>query len=78
MGNPRDGPLAVVAWFYADGEVRWRITARGVAVGFGDAARPEDKAPGRTEGVRKIAARFGVNASTVQRINTDPFVAEAA
>src|SRR6476660_5472720 len=24
--------------------------------------------PGRTEGVRKIAARFGVNASTVQRI----------
>jgi DNA invertase Pin-like site-specific DNA recombinase len=36
------------------------------------------KAPGRTEGVRKIAARFGVNASTVQRINADPFVAEAA
>ena len=31
------------------------------------------KAPGRTEGVRKIAARFGVNASTVQRINRDPF-----
>jgi len=26
------------------------------------------EAPGRTEGVRKIAARFGVNASTVQRI----------
>ena len=26
----------------ADGEVRWRITAKGVAVGFGDAARPED------------------------------------
>ena len=25
-------------------------------------------APGRTEGVRKIAARFGVNPSTVQRI----------
>jgi DNA invertase Pin-like site-specific DNA recombinase len=36
------------------------------------------KAPGRTEGVRKIAARFGVNASTVQRINADPFVAAAA
>jgi hypothetical protein len=36
------------------------------------------KVPGRTEGVRKIAARFGVNASTVQRINADPFVAEAA
>jgi DNA invertase Pin-like site-specific DNA recombinase len=36
------------------------------------------KTPGRTEGVRKIAARFGVNASTVQRINADPFVAEAA
>ena len=35
------------------------------------------KAPGRTEGVRKIAARFGVNASTVQRIN-GPFGAEAA
>ena len=31
------------------------------------------KAPDRTEGVRKIAARFGVNASTVQRINRDPF-----
>src|SRR6516225_3052809 len=29
------------------------------------------KAPDRTEGVRKIAARFGVNASTVQRINRD-------
>jgi DNA invertase Pin-like site-specific DNA recombinase len=25
--------------------------------------------PGRTEGVRKIAERFGVNASTVQRIS---------
>jgi DNA invertase Pin-like site-specific DNA recombinase len=36
------------------------------------------RAPGRTDGVRKIAARFGVNASTVQRINADPFVAEAA
>jgi DNA invertase Pin-like site-specific DNA recombinase len=27
------------------------------------------KAPGRTEGVRKIAARFGVDPSTVQRIS---------
>ena len=27
------------------------------------------KAPGRTDGVRKIAARFGVNAATVQRIS---------
>ena len=37
------------------------------------------KAPGRTEGVRKIAARFGVNLSTVQRIGR-PFggVSEAA
>ena len=37
------------------------------------------KAPGRTEGVRKIAARFGVNPSTVQRIGR-PFdgVSEAA
>jgi hypothetical protein len=25
--------------------------------------------PGRTEGVRKIAARFGVNPKTVQRIS---------
>ena len=25
-----------------DGEVRWRITAKGVALGFGDADRPED------------------------------------
>jgi transposase-like protein len=25
--------------------------------------------PGRTEGVRKIAKRFGVNAATVQRIS---------
>ena len=35
------------------------------------------KAPGRTEGVRKIAARFGVNPKTVQRISR-PFVASAA
>ncbi len=35
------------------------------------------KAPGRTEGVRKIAQRFGVNPSTVQRIN-GPFGASAA
>ena len=27
------------------------------------------KAPGRTEGMRKIAARFGVDPSTVQRIS---------
>ena len=27
------------------------------------------KAPGRTEGVRKIAKRFGVDPSTVQRIS---------
>jgi DNA invertase Pin-like site-specific DNA recombinase len=33
--------------------------------------------PGRTEGVRKIAERFGVNASTVQRISR-PFEAEGA
>jgi DNA invertase Pin-like site-specific DNA recombinase len=33
--------------------------------------------PGRTEGVRKIAARFGVNPKTVQRISR-PFVASAA
>jgi DNA invertase Pin-like site-specific DNA recombinase len=36
------------------------------------------KAPGRTEGVRKIAARFGVDPSTVQRINSNPFDASAA
>ena len=37
------------------------------------------KAPGRTEGVRKIAKRFGVDPSTVQRISR-PFdgVSEAA
>ena len=29
------------------------------------------KAPGRTEGVRKIAKRFGVNASTVQAISRE-------
>ncbi len=29
------------------------------------------KAPGRTEGVRKIAKRFGVNASTVQSISRE-------
>jgi DNA invertase Pin-like site-specific DNA recombinase len=33
--------------------------------------------PGRTEGVRKIAERFGVNASTVQRISR-PFEVEGA
>ena len=32
------------------------------------------KAPGRTEGVRKIAARFGVAVGTVQRISR-PFEA---
>jgi DNA invertase Pin-like site-specific DNA recombinase len=31
------------------------------------------KKPGRTEGVRKIAERFGVNPGTVQRISR-PFV----
>jgi DNA invertase Pin-like site-specific DNA recombinase len=30
--------------------------------------------PGRTEGVRKIASRFGVDPSTVQRIRSCPFV----
>jgi DNA invertase Pin-like site-specific DNA recombinase len=35
------------------------------------------KAPDRTEGVRKIAARFGVDPSTVQRISR-PFVGVAA
>src|SRR5262245_45019684 len=34
------------------------------------------KSPGRTEGVRKIAARFGADPSTVQRINR-PFDASA-
>ena len=33
--------------------------------------------PGRTEGVRKIAARFGVNPKTVQRISR-PFASAAA
>jgi DNA invertase Pin-like site-specific DNA recombinase len=36
------------------------------------------KAPGRTEGVRKIAARFGISAKTVQRISRPPFDAVAA
>ena len=35
------------------------------------------KAPGRTEGVRKIASRFGVDPSTVQRISR-PFDASVA
>jgi DNA invertase Pin-like site-specific DNA recombinase len=35
------------------------------------------KAPGRTEGVRKIAARFGIDPSTVQRISR-PFDASTA
>jgi DNA invertase Pin-like site-specific DNA recombinase len=35
------------------------------------------KAPDRTEGVRKIAARFGVDPSTVQRISR-PFEGAAA
>jgi DNA invertase Pin-like site-specific DNA recombinase len=33
--------------------------------------------PGRTEGVRKIAARFGISVPTVQRISR-PFEAESA
>jgi DNA invertase Pin-like site-specific DNA recombinase len=36
------------------------------------------KAPGRTEGVRKIAARLGISAKTVQRISRPPFDAVAA
>jgi DNA invertase Pin-like site-specific DNA recombinase len=36
------------------------------------------KAPGRTDGVRKIAARFGISAKTVQRISRSPFDAVAA
>ena len=40
------------------------------------------RAPGRTEGVRVIAERFGVNASTVQAISAElagrPFEASAA
>ena len=36
------------------------------------------KAPGRTEGVRKIAARFGISAKTVQRISRPPFDASVA
>ena len=36
------------------------------------------KTPGRTEGVRKIAARFGVNVSTVQRISVSPFASAVA
>jgi DNA invertase Pin-like site-specific DNA recombinase len=36
------------------------------------------KAPGRTEGVRKVAARFGISAKTVQRISRPPFDAVAA
>ena len=35
------------------------------------------RAPNRSEGVRKIAARFGVDPSTVQRISR-PFVGAAA
>ena len=34
--------------------------------------------PGRTEGVRKIAKDFGVDPSTVQRINSHPFDAGVA
>jgi DNA invertase Pin-like site-specific DNA recombinase len=34
--------------------------------------------PGRTEGIRKIASRFGVNPSTVQRIKSPFADAEAA
>jgi DNA invertase Pin-like site-specific DNA recombinase len=36
------------------------------------------KAPERTEGVRKIAARFGISAKTVQRISRPPFDAVVA
>jgi DNA invertase Pin-like site-specific DNA recombinase len=36
------------------------------------------KAPGRTDGVRKIAARFGISAKTVQRISRPPFDAVVA
>jgi len=42
-----------------------------------DAIRKALNKPGRTEGVRKIAERFGVNPGTVQRISR-PFEASAA
>ena len=42
-----------------------------------EAIRAALDAPGRTEGVRKIAARFGVDPSTVQRISR-PFELESA
>ena len=36
------------------------------------------RAPGRTEGVRKIAARFGISAKTVQRISRPAFERKAS
>jgi DNA invertase Pin-like site-specific DNA recombinase len=40
-----------------------------IAPALAERIREALNAPGRTEGVRKIAARFGVNAATVQRIS---------
>ena len=40
-----------------------------IVVDFAKRIRSALNAPGRTEGVRKIAERFGVNPGTVQRIS---------
>jgi hypothetical protein len=48
-----------------------------IAAELEDAIRRALNKPGRTEGVRKIAERFGVNPGTVQRISR-PFDASAA
>jgi DNA invertase Pin-like site-specific DNA recombinase len=56
------------------GETAWQAP---LAAGLENRIREALNAPGRTEGVRKIAARFGVDPGTVQRISR-PFGLESA
>jgi DNA invertase Pin-like site-specific DNA recombinase len=55
-----------------------RARSEGKKLGREERIRAALDKPGRTEGVRKIAARFGVNPGTVQRISSSPFEVDAA
>jgi DNA invertase Pin-like site-specific DNA recombinase len=49
-----------------------------IAEGLEERIRAALDKPGRTEGVRKIAARFGVAVNTVQRVSGRPFALAAS
>jgi hypothetical protein len=70
-----DIPLKLHA--FADGVIEMNDSDPCASFELEDAIRKALNKPGRTEGVRKIAERFGVNPGTVQRISR-PFEASAA